>query len=148
MSGCENYQIRPLERFNSSYIRLIKNHYRRNARARNSFEKLIESYIEELRKNPSSNQISNDESFPKGCSNQVFQFRKIRFKAPELQGAARYGRLMYVVYEPRCVVYLVWVYTHEEFGTKNCQRPLDSDLRQEFTAIQEDIEQSANTENI
>jgi hypothetical protein len=57
---------------------------------------------------------------------------------PELQGASRYGRLMYVVHEVQHVVYLVWVYTHEEFE----KRPSDNDLKDEFTVIQQDVEQN------
>lgn len=138
MSGCEAYQIKPLEKFESSFEKLIKSHYRKNKRARNSFEELIESFIEELRNNPSSNSISEDEGFPKDCYKPEFQFRKIRFRMPELQGAAKFGRLMYVVHEAQRVVYLVWVYTHEEFA----KRPSDDELRRAFVAIQQEAEQS------
>ena len=52
---------------------------------------------------------------------------------PELQGIAEYGRLIYVIHEELCIVYLVWVYTHKEFR----KRPHDDDLRKEFTIIEE-----------
>ncbi|MEH2437290.1 MAG: hypothetical protein V7K25_24160 [Nostoc sp.] len=44
---------------------------------------------------------------------------------------------MYVVNEAKRVVYLLWIYTHEEFRT----RPSDDDLRREFVGIQQEPEQ-------
>jgi hypothetical protein len=140
VSGCETYQIVPLERFESSLKKLIKNHYRKNERARNSFLDLIDNFIKELRENPCSNYFSDDENFPKGSYDQKLKFRKIKFRTPELKGASGCGRLMYVVCETRCTFYLVWVYTHEEFS----KRPSDDDLRGEFVVIQQNIEQSNN----
>jgi hypothetical protein len=46
---------------------------------------------------------------------------------------------MYVVHETKCIVYLLWVYTHEEFS----KRPPDDDLKGEFIAVQQN-EQSSN----
>lgn len=138
MSGCETYQIVRLKRFESSFKKLIKSHYRKNERARDSFLELVEDFIEQLRKNPSSNSFSEDEGFPKGCYDQKFKFRKIKFKTPELDGAAGCGRLMYVFHEQQGIVYLVWIYTHEEFR----KRPPEDDLKSEFAVIQENTEQS------
>ncbi|KYC41659.1 hypothetical protein WA1_16580 [Scytonema hofmannii PCC 7110] len=136
MSGCITYQIKRLDKFESSFDKLVKAHYRKNKRARSSFENLIDYFIDELRKNPSF-ELSDDENFPKGCNKIDFQFRKIRFNMPELQGAARYGRLMYIVHEPQHTVYLLWVYTHEEFR----KRPGDDELRREFNSIQQRAQQ-------
>ncbi len=136
MSGCENYEIVVLDRFESSLQKLKKNHYRKNERAKNSFLELIEYFISELRKNPGSCPLSEDEGFPKGCHQTVFRFRKIKFDMPELRGATRCGRLIYVIHEELCTVYLVWVYTHKEFR----KRPHDDDLRKEFAIIQQDVE--------
>lgn len=95
MSGCEIYQIKPLERFESSFKKVVKNRYRKNARARNAFNELISTLIDnELRKNPSSDAISQSEPFPKKCHDPNYQFRKIKFSMPELNGLAGCGRLM------------------------------------------------------
>lgn len=51
---------------------------------------------------------------------------------PELRGITKCGRLIYVIHEELCIVYLVCVYTHEEFR----KRPHDDDLRKEFAIIQ------------
>ncbi len=137
MTGCEAYQIEQLERFEISLEKLIKSHYRKNERARNSFLELVNDYISQLRENPSSNSFSEDEGFPKGTYQSDFKFRKIRFRAPELDGAAKKCRFMYVVNETKRVVYLLWIYTHEEFRT----RPSDDDLRREFVGIQQQTEE-------
>jgi len=142
VSGCETYQIVLLERFEGSLQKLIKSHYRKNERARNSFLELIEYFISELRKNPGSCPLSEDEGFPKGCHQPVFKFRKIRFDMPELQGATGCGRLIYVIHEELCIVYLVWVYTHKEFR----RRPHDDDLRREFLIIQQNAESNLEAE--
>ncbi|MFN6518659.1 MAG: hypothetical protein RMY29_029795 [Nostoc sp. CreGUA01] len=137
MTGCEAYRIEQLERFEISLKKLIKSHYRKNERARNSFLELVNDYISQLRENPSSNSFSEDEGFPKGTYQSDFKFRKIRFRAPELDGAAKKCRFMYVVNETKRVVYLLWIYTHEEFRT----RPSDDDLRREFVGIQQQTEE-------
>lgn len=148
MDGCEAYQIKPLTRFEISYKQIIKKHYRKDQRARDAFEEMVDSYISQLQETPSSNDISDDEGFPKGEYSQDFEFRKIRFSLPGLRGQAKYGRLMYVVYKPKCLVYLMWIYTHEEFGGKNKtnKRPPDPDLKREFNLIKEDIKDSNNFE--
>jgi len=92
-----------------------------------------------LREDPIYEVISDDEGFPKGSYRENLEFRKIRFSLPDLRGQARYGRLMYVVYEPQCTVYLMWIYTH---GTKNKTRPPDQDLKQEFSIIIKDLEET------
>jgi hypothetical protein len=138
VTGCEAYQTRRLERFNITLKKLIKSHYRKNERARESFLELVEDYISQLRQNPSSNLFSEDEGFPKGTHTSDIKFRKIKFRTPELDGAAGQCRFMYVVHETRCIVYLLWIYTHEEHP----KRPPDSDLRAELLAIQQEIEQS------
>ncbi|WP_099065839.1 hypothetical protein [Nostoc linckia] len=137
MTGCEAYQMRRLERFDISLKKLIKSHYRKNERARNSFLELVEHYIDKLRENPSSNSFSEDEGFPKGSHQPDFKFRKIKFRTPELDGAAGQCRFMYVVYDARRIVYLLWIYTHEDFP----KRPSDDDLRREFIGIQQEVEQ-------
>ncbi|MEH2382788.1 MAG: hypothetical protein V7K27_28535 [Nostoc sp.] len=137
MTGCEAYQIEPLEKFETSLEKLIRKHYRKNERARDSFEELVNGYISQLRENPSSNSFSDDENFPKGTYRTDFKFRKIRFRAPGLDGAAKKCRFMYVVNETKRVVYLFWIYTHTEYP----QRPSDDELRREFIGIQQEAEQ-------
>jgi len=130
--GCEIYSIRPLPKFEISLVKLVKTHYKKNKRARDSFETLIQKYIETLAKDPLFDD-SDKENFPKGAYKPDFEFRKIRFLMPELQGASRIGRFMYVVHQASCSVYPVWVYTHKEYR----QRPSDQELKEQFAIIEE-----------
>ena len=65
MPGCEIYSIRPLQKFEISLVKLVKTHYKKNKRARDSFETLIQKYIETLAKDPLFDE-SDSENFPKG----------------------------------------------------------------------------------
>jgi hypothetical protein len=130
--GCEIYSIRPLTKFELSLGRLVKSHYKKNKRARDSFEVLINGYIDTLSKDPLFDD-SDSENFPKGAYKPDFEFRKIRFFMPELQGASRRGRFMYVVHQASCSVYPIWVYTHEEYS----KRPSDQELKEQFAIIEE-----------
>jgi hypothetical protein len=124
--------MRPLPKFKLSLIRLVKTHYKKNKRARDSFETLIQNYGETLAKDPLFDD-SDSENFPKGAYKTDFEFRKIRFFMPELQGASRQSRFIYVVYQASCSVYPVWIYTHEEYP----KRPSDQELKEQFAIIEE-----------
>lgn len=132
MPGCEIYSIRPLPKFEISLVKLVKTHYKKNKRARDSFETLIQNYGETLAKDPLFDD-SDSENFPKGAYKTDFEFRKIRFFMPELQGASRKGRFMYVVHQASCSVYPVWIYTHKEYP----KRPSDQELKEQFAIIEE-----------
>ena len=132
MPGCEIYSIRPLPKFEISLVKLVKTHYKKNKRARDSFETLIQNYGETLAKDPLFDD-SDSENFPKGAYKTDFEFRKIRFLMSELQGASRKGRFMYVVHQASCSVYPVWIYTHKEYP----KRPSDQELKEQFAIIEE-----------
>ena len=118
-------------------LNLLKLTTKKNKRARDSFETLIQNYTETLAKDPFFDE-SDSENFPKGAYKPDFEFRKIRFLMPELQGASRRGRFMYVVHQASCSVYPIWVYTHEEYP----KRPSDQDLREQLTIIEMNIVES------
>lgn len=134
MPGCEIYSIRPLPKFEISLFRLVKSHYKKNKRARDTFEILIKTYIDSLAQNPFFDD-SDSENFPKGAYKPDFEFRKIRFLMPELQGASRRGRFMYVVHQASCSVYPIWIYTHEEYP----KRPSDQELKEQLAIIEMNI---------
>lgn len=113
-------------------VGLLKVTTKKNKRARDSFEVLINGYIDTLSKDPLFDD-SDSENFPKGAYKPDFEFRKIRFFMPELQGASRRGRFMYVVHQASCSVYPIWVYTHEEYS----KRPSDQELKEQFAIIEE-----------
>lgn len=74
----------------------------------------------------------------KVLTNQILNLEKFGFFMPELQGASRRGRFMYVVHQASCSVYPVWVYTHEEYP----KRPSDHDLKEQLTIIEMNIVES------
>ena len=133
MSGCEIYRIEPLQRFSDSFEILINRHYRHNETAREKFEDLVSSYINnELIIKPLKNETSNSEPFPPKTAKQGVYFRKKRWNnLPYLDGKSKYGRLMYAVVPSKCTVYLIWIYTHKEFDG----RPSDRDLKQDLLEI-------------
>ncbi|NET58310.1 MAG: hypothetical protein F6K47_19780 [Symploca sp. SIO2E6] len=103
---------------------MIKKHYRKNTKGREEFEKLIDDYLEKLESNPCSDELSEPEPFPGNTAEQDFEFRKKRWRRlPKLQGGARLGRLIFVVYHPKRIVNLIWLYTHAEFQEPK-SRPL------------------------
>jgi len=53
----------------------------------------------------------------------------------------------FTLHKSQRIVYLVWIYTHIEFGRKNNTRPPDKDLQKEFDIIRQDIEDLDKTEN-
>lgn len=121
----DDYFIKRLPKFERTFSDLIKKHYRRNKTDCQKFQELIDHYIEnELKLNPCSDQVSDSLSFPAGTAEQGFEFRKKRWRnLPGLRGSAKFGRLIFLVYHPLKVVYLIWIYTHEEFQEPQAQPP-------------------------
>lgn len=131
------YRVKSLPKFESTYRSLIKTHYRKDKKGAKEFEKLVDNFIEELKINPCLDSVSDSLSFPSKTAEQGFEFRKKRWrKLPNLQGAARFGRLIYLVCHPKKIVYLIWIYTHQEFQAPHSQPP-DKDLQVEVNLAKE-----------
>jgi len=94
---------------------------------------LITAYInDELRIKPLDNNTSDSEAFPSKSARDGYFFRKKRWRdLPNLRGCEKWGRLIYVVVPSKCVVYLVWIYTHKQYEG----RPPDSSLKQDLCEI-------------
>ena len=127
------YQIKRLPKFERTLKDLIKNHYRRNKSDLQKFEALIEDCVEnELRLDPCSDKTSDSLTFPAGTAEQGFEFRKKRWRnLPGLKGAAKFGRLIFLVYHPLRIVYLIWIYTHEEFQKPPDTQPPAKELKEQ-----------------
>ena len=144
--GSNKYKIRRLGKFEDTYRALVKRHYRRDAKAKEKFEYLVEEFVKEAENNPCSNCVSDPEPFPGSTAEQGFEFRKKRWRRlPGLQGAARFGRLLFVVYHPKKIVYLVWIYTHAEYQESK-SRPPDKELKFEVNFIKQEIFSEAEGE--
>ncbi len=159
MSGCEIYQIRILEKFEDTYNGIIRTHYskRRQRRNKELFEEQVASYIDQLRQYPRLPKLDspegiakaacNVESFPYGVSSNGLEFWKIRFEPIGSMGEARWGRLMYVICESWHTIFLMWMYTHYEFGRRE-SRPSDKDLKHQFNLINEEVQKLDKEESI
>jgi hypothetical protein len=65
-------------------------------------------------------------------------------RLPNLQGAARFGRLIYLVCIPKKIVYLIWIFTHAEFQEPYSQPPA-KDLAME---VESAMQESLNEQNV
>lgn len=146
-NGSTNYQIKHLTKFDRTYAALIKKYYRKNAKAREEFEQIIADYKKELEINPCLDSVSDAEPFPANTAEPDFDFRKKRWRRlPGLQGAARLGRLLFIVCHSRKTVYLMWIYTHAEYQEPN-SRPSDKELKAEINFLKEEIAQETDIED-
>jgi hypothetical protein len=137
----DDYCIERLPKFERTFSDLIKRHYRRNKTDCQKFEELINNYIEsELKLNPCSNAVSDSLSFPAGTAEQGFEFRKKRWRnLPGLRGSAKFGRLIFLVYHPLKIIYLIWIYTHEEFQEPHSQPPT-KELKEQVNIAKLEVE--------
>jgi hypothetical protein len=129
VDGCKNYQIKRLNKFETTYKALLKNHYHKNRQDLILFEKMFQSYLANLENDPCSKEFSDEEQFPNGTAEQGYFLRKKRWRnLPGLRGVARFGRLIFLVCNPKKVVYLMWIYTHADHSDKDSGPP-DKALR-------------------
>lgn len=135
-----NYQIRLLPKFEITYKALLKKHYRKDRKGAEEFKQLVEDLIEELKINPCSDLIADLLAFPSNTAEQGFEFRKKRWRRlPKLKGAARFGRLIYLVCLPKKIVYLIWIYTHAEYQDPYPQPPAKDLAVEVNSAMQESL---------
>lgn len=132
MTGSGAYQTKPLNNFTTSYAKLVKKHYRKKRKDREGFEKLIEGFLRIMRSSPEPPaHLGHSEPWPHGAAEEGFDLRKLHFDMPGIRGAAGEGRLMYLIAEEERVVYLVWIYTHDEFE----KRPPEREIRRLLQGI-------------
>jgi hypothetical protein len=133
--------------FNRDQNQLLKAHYRKDKKSRYVFEQLVESYLDQITAAPYVESVQyltirggiENESFPKNAQQEGFNFRKVRFLMPGLTKLARYGRLMYVVYDAEFLIFPISIYTHLEYP----KRPPDKELKHEFALIKAYIEENS-----
>lgn len=130
------FRINPSDKFKRSYKELLKRHYKGE-----KAKKVFQDFVAQIIKNLSSNPFLPDsfaEKFPGSLSKpEEWEFRKYYFDMPNLQGAARQGRLMYLVDRTQSVIKLTWIYTHSEFP----KRPPDKNLKQLLAELMESQQQ-------
>jgi mRNA-degrading endonuclease RelE of RelBE toxin-antitoxin system len=115
MSGSGEYSVVATEKFERDVRKLRKSHYAKDQRGEKEFEARVKEIVGGLTENPRP-PGSRLEPWPTGSSVQGWELRKLRFVMPRLRGAAREGRLIYLVSDAEKKVALLWLYTHEEFS--------------------------------
>ena len=146
MDDIQPYQIVEYANFNNDRKRLLKTHYRRNKKQACVFDCLVESYLDQIKNAPFSNSLLYlnskasvaDEPYPQDALLEGFVFRKVRFIMPGLFKLARYGRLIYIVYNAQFLIFPICIYTHSEYP----KRPPDKELKRELTLINSYIEET------
>ena len=133
------FRINPSDKFNRSYKELLKRHYK-GEKAKKVFQDFVVQIIQKLSSNPFL-PGSFAEGWPGSLSKpEEWEFRKYYFDMPNLQGAARQGRLMYLVYRTQSAIELTWIYTHSEFP----KRPPDKNLKQLLAELIESQQEEEN----
>jgi len=146
VNDSQPYQIVEYSNFTNDRKSLIKTHYRRDKKQGCVFDSLIELYLDQIIDAPFSNTLLPldskatvaDEPFPENAFSEGYIFRKVRFIMPGLFKLARYGRLMYVVYNAKFLIFPICVYTHLEYP----KRPPDKNLKKELTLINTYVEEN------
>lgn len=116
-----DYQILESRKFEITKENLIKKHYKKNRQGKADFEKIIQDFHDSLRNNPAPqgsvsvpNFSTRFKSFP-----DAPELRKMKWsRLPSLQGAARYGRCLYLVFYQRRIICPIWLYTHQEYESQ------------------------------
>jgi hypothetical protein len=130
----ETFNVRLSDHFERTQQKLIDSRYRKNRGGRKRFEEVIQQINKSLSENPRLPQFrslwggfvrADPEPYPKGSSREGYELWKLKFKMPQLGGAAEQGRLIYLLDVTQQEVILVWIYTHAEFE----KRPPERDLK-------------------
>lgn len=117
MSDADNFGIRYSNKYESTYKRILKEHYRKDSAGMNQFEDLIDKVEEVLVVNPyPTNSVK--EPWPGKFGHPDCNLCKIKLRMPALKGASRLGRLLYLVDRRERTIYFLWVYTHQEFSAQ------------------------------
>ena len=137
-----NYQVRYSSTFITSYKELKKTHFRKNAKGVAELEGFIEAVVGLLGYEPEPpvdlarryNDAIKDIAPQKYNSKEYlaqWEFRKLYFSIPTLSGTASMGRLMYVIDKSRKIVYLLYVYSHQQYE----KRPPEGMMNELFKSL-------------
>jgi hypothetical protein len=129
-TGSPIYKVLPSAGFQRD-LRDLKKSYK-GQQERSAFEAQILGILRELTIDPRPSS-SRWEPWPGQTSAGDLEFRKLVFGLHNRQGAKGQGRLMYLVDDPRRLIWLVYLYTHEEF----MKRPPDRQIRDRLDDFEE-----------
>lgn len=125
MSDVGDFGIKYSIKFESTYKRILRAHYRHRPDDAEAFEELFDTLEEVLAVDPYP-PVSVGVPWPGKFGRSDWDLCKCKFQMPGLGGASGEGRLLYLVDQQAKVVCLLWVYTHEEHRIQ----PPTKELRQ------------------
>lgn len=128
MNGLEPLKIRPCETFSRSVDKIIKAHYKRDARSRTAFLTLLTNFSTNLCADPTG--LGSPEPWPTGTYVEGWEFHKIRFRMPGLSGNAGQGRYMYLFNRAAGELIPLLVYTHEQYEERPSSHTLSEIMKQ------------------
>ena len=90
----------------------------------------VDEFKKEVVQNP---EVGGTLGFPCGEPIDKCQLRKQKWaRLPSLSGAARLGRLIYLVDNETKIINLVWIYTHKEYEKQPPDRELHKAIKEAF----------------
>jgi hypothetical protein len=132
VSGSTGYSIR-VGSLEQQIHKLTRSHYKKDKVGAEEFLQLLKDVIGKLLADPQCHG-SYPEPRPDGTSQCGGHLRKLHFNMPNIKkGAAKCGRLIYLVEAETQTIRLLWLYTHAEFE----KRPADKDLGKLLHAAQQ-----------
>jgi hypothetical protein len=139
----DKFQIELLTSFERTLEKLIRDRYRKNPAGKAEFDTLIEKLIDILTVDPRPRPpLGSLEPWPKGTSCEGWELWKLKFPMPKISsGAARQGRLIYLINGAEKKVGFIWIYTHAEFEKRPSDKIL-KDLLEEFIKSSEDLDKN------
>lgn len=127
MSETGKYSIERSTSYDKHLITLLKKHYKRDQKALGDFQGLLRELETSLEHDPLN--VGDKEPWPRGAHQEGWELRKVRFKMPGLNGAAREGRYIYLVDRERRAVRPVIPYTHKQYpGRPELKKMLEGEM--------------------
>ena len=128
MPSSRKWKVLRIDEFDKSLKNLLKSYYRRNEKGKRKFQELLMELLGQLQKTEfplSPYWKGKPEPSPSGSIFPGQTLAKLYMKLPGLDGAAREGRIIYLIDRNRREIKLLYIYTHKDF----VKRPSDKLIR-------------------
>lgn len=130
MSGASNFAIRYAAKYETTYSKIFRTHYRQSQEDADEFERLLDEIEEALVEDPLLHNATQM-PWPRGTSRAGCELYKLKFAMPGLRGASKLGRLLYLVDRTNREIYFLWIYTHQEHK----KQPRDKEFKQVLHSV-------------
>jgi hypothetical protein len=124
VSDADSFGIAYSTKFESTYSRALRTHYRKNPTDLSEFEESFDKMETDMSLDPYL-PGSVRMPWPGNFGRPDWDLCKLKFNMPGLKGASSLGRLLYLVDRKGKIIHLLWVYTHREYENQ----PPTKDIR-------------------